>query len=601
MTEEIILVRENHKIPWGFRLSGGKDFNSPLTVSRITKDSIAEKHGLKVGDLITNIKNEKTTNLMHANAQRLIIESGNFLKFIVLRGTCPDIQQVLTSIRGLTPVSPFDVEKKKTMSSVSTDSINSLCDDSFEFLDQSENEYLDEYHEPTEQEIDQMLLENAEIIEENGKNVLGVNFRRFIPKCEFIKDSAVFHLLQEEQVHRELSEKEQLKKWPNKRFSTFLTPPNRPIPTTKCTKDELKENQEKITKNENTNLETGKNQYSYSNIENKSLNEPNDQTNYDQNVECQHEVTNKQENKGENSEQANEILTNAEIKRNDSDTIHMQEIIEGTNDEINTFENQLNNIKNTLNALEELPSMIQSQLATIQSQINHLFKTKDCRTYQTTETLETIKNETIEILDTNEMAEEQQNEPIIEEYNDNFSENDNEFSESKYENELNYEENKNEQSNHEQNEIIQFQIENGNAELEDNHKFEQQDVKEQNLYKRRICPLTPLPRPVVLPGGRIWRKPQDAYNEEFIAETLISQAEVLVGSTLGVNFRKYEPPKFDVNNSAVYKLIHNIESKERGLQERDTIPALQDYYQSPISARHFYCATLAEKVHEVCT
>lgn len=74
------------------------------------------------------------------------------------------------------------------------------------------------------------------------------------------------------------------------------------------------------------------------------------------------------------------------------------------------------------------------------------------------------------------MAEEQQNEPIIEEYNDNFSENDNEFSESKYENELNYEENKNEQSNHEQNEIIQFQIENGNAELEDNHKFEQQDV-----------------------------------------------------------------------------------------------------------------------------
>lgn len=52
---------------------------------QITKDSIAEKHGLKVGDLITNIKNEKTTNLMHANAQRLIIESGNFLKFIVLR------------------------------------------------------------------------------------------------------------------------------------------------------------------------------------------------------------------------------------------------------------------------------------------------------------------------------------------------------------------------------------------------------------------------------------------------------------------------------------------------------------------------------------
>lgn len=56
------------------------------------------------------------------------------------------------------------------------------------------------------------------------------------------------------------------------------------------------------------------------------------------------------------------------------------------------------------------------------------------------------------------------------------------------------------------------------------------------MHRRRICPLTPMPRPVVLPGGRIWRKPKDAYNEEFIAETLINQAEVIVGSTLGYIF-----------------------------------------------------------------
>lgn len=48
-----------------------------------------------------------------------------------------------------------------------------------------------------------------------------------------------------------------------------------------------------------------------------------------------------------------------------------------------------------------------------------------------------------------------------------------------------------------------------------------------------------MPRPVVLPGGRIWRKPKDAYNEEFIAETLINQAEVIVGSTLGYTFLHY--------------------------------------------------------------
>jgi hypothetical protein len=50
-----------------------------------------------------------------------------------------------------------------------------------------------------------------------------------------------------------------------------------------------------------------------------------------------------------------------------------------------------------------------------------------------------------------------------------------------------------------------------------------------------------------------------------------------------VNFRKYEPPKFDVNNSAVYKMIHNIESKKTGLENRDTVPALQDYYQAPVT------------------
>lgn len=38
--------------------------------------------------------------------------------------------------------------------------------------DQSDDEYA-EYQEPTEQDIERMLLENAEVIEENGKNVLG--------------------------------------------------------------------------------------------------------------------------------------------------------------------------------------------------------------------------------------------------------------------------------------------------------------------------------------------------------------------------------------------------------------------------------------------
>lgn len=49
--------------------------------------------------------------------------------------------------------------------------------------------------------------------------------------------------------------------------------------------------------------------------------------------------------------------------------------------------------------------------------------------------------------------------------------------------------------------------------------------------------LGPAPRPLILPGGRKWRTPKDAYNDEFIAETLSAQAEIITGTTLGlVNF-----------------------------------------------------------------
>lgn len=49
-----------------------------------------------------------------------------------------------------------------------------------------------------------------------------------MPKCDFIKNSLVFQTLQEELLFDQKSEQEQLKKSPTKRFSTFMTPPNRP-------------------------------------------------------------------------------------------------------------------------------------------------------------------------------------------------------------------------------------------------------------------------------------------------------------------------------------------------------------------------------------
>lgn len=66
------------------------------------------------------------------------------------------------------------------------------------------------------------------ILKDNMFNLYRVNFKRFVPKCDFIKNSLVFQTLQEEQIFDQKSEQEQLKKSPTKRFSTFLTTPNRP-------------------------------------------------------------------------------------------------------------------------------------------------------------------------------------------------------------------------------------------------------------------------------------------------------------------------------------------------------------------------------------
>lgn len=64
------------------------------------------------------------------------------------------------------------------------------------------------------------------------------------------------------------------------------------------------------------------------------------------------------------------------------------------------------------------------------------------------------------------------------------------------------------------------------------------ELEEKRMYPRRLSkkqggPLTPQERPLVLPGGRKWRNERDAFNEDFIAEIISSQAELIMGSTLG--------------------------------------------------------------------
>ncbi|KAM9068832.1 LIM domain-binding protein 3 isoform 2-T2 [Sarcophilus harrisii] len=58
--------------PWGFRLQGGKDFNMPLTISRITPGSKAAQSQLTQGDLVVAIDGVNTDTMTHLEAQNKI-------------------------------------------------------------------------------------------------------------------------------------------------------------------------------------------------------------------------------------------------------------------------------------------------------------------------------------------------------------------------------------------------------------------------------------------------------------------------------------------------------------------------------------------------
>ncbi|KAL4704368.1 hypothetical protein ACJJTC_013527 [Scirpophaga incertulas] len=86
----------------------------------------------------------------------------------------------------------------------------------------------------------------------------------------------------------------------------------------------------------------------------------------------------------------------------------------------------------------------------------------------------------------------------------------------------------------------QKRIEKQKKELMDQMRLEQESRQVKQRSTPRVGkpkpvfgPPVPQARPLVLPGGRKWRKPEDAYNEQFIAETLTAQAELIQGKTKG--------------------------------------------------------------------
>ncbi|XP_012720827.2 LIM domain-binding protein 3b isoform X1 [Fundulus heteroclitus] len=82
-------VTLNGPAPYGFRLQGGKDFNMPLTISRITPGSKAAGGSLTQGDIISAIDGVSTEGMSHMEAQNKIKSAINKLTLTMQKSRRP--------------------------------------------------------------------------------------------------------------------------------------------------------------------------------------------------------------------------------------------------------------------------------------------------------------------------------------------------------------------------------------------------------------------------------------------------------------------------------------------------------------------------------
>ncbi|NXQ59273.1 PDLI2 protein, partial [Anthoscopus minutus] len=71
--------------PWGFRISGGRDFGKPITVSKVTEHGKAATGDLRPGDVIVTINGESTAEMLNVEAQNKIKQSPGQLRLEVER------------------------------------------------------------------------------------------------------------------------------------------------------------------------------------------------------------------------------------------------------------------------------------------------------------------------------------------------------------------------------------------------------------------------------------------------------------------------------------------------------------------------------------
>ncbi|EDW37545.1 GL16327 [Drosophila persimilis] len=701
-------------VPWGFRLVGGADYDYPLTVVKVTEGSIADEAGLRVEDIIVRINDTAAMPLTHDEAHRLIMNSGSVFYFGVYRELEEDVyecpKRFPTSESSLTksptPTPPLSLSPTPSLlrlAEAANARTPELWSDPFPLWRRNVakpcqkcirktiarmeelvlgarswsrspcseessqrraavycSELLDRAAEIklVEEEIAAVLSGETEVLKEHS--VLGL-----FPKPGVCMASDVLRSLNEEVTKTKLEKDKENRKW-----STFLQRPDRPVPKSKqqLEAERRAANAYKVTivrsapRGTSPMPETKPAPKEATPPEPEPVKEeepPKDEEKQKEEEEplpTDSEVPNLEQLPGSDpQEQGEEQQEKADAPKEVSDGLTEAEAPPVASDESTepgspsggggaaaaaaaaaaaetetpaspasppapvpvtppkteeeqALERQLADVQKQLAALSTLPSTIQSTLDAVTKQLADLLPT--FKLQQQPQSMPQIdeglgeegeadgdgkpgsQTASGEMEDAGKAVSiSGADKPLgpCENNEDRCDANDLEVAEISRSTDDNRQADQKAGKTHEREREREQE-----QELSEEQSFKKQkkhdiiEELEEHLVrknnprrsKRAFGPLVPSSeRPLVLPGGRRWYRPKDAYNDEFIAETLSAQAELITGSTLGVNFMKYQKPerKIDLNRSEVYKYLnpHLDRAPVRGIEVRAPLVAAE--------------------------
>lgn len=83
-TWSVTLKRDGKSQPWGIRLAGGADLNTPLIITKVYARSPSES-SLRVGDIVTKIEEYDARDLRHLDAQNLFGNADQSITLVIQR------------------------------------------------------------------------------------------------------------------------------------------------------------------------------------------------------------------------------------------------------------------------------------------------------------------------------------------------------------------------------------------------------------------------------------------------------------------------------------------------------------------------------------